>query len=389
MALIDRHATSLLTADSETDWTFDKAGWCGSIRDLDAPIYEIGNLDDSISSGWLRIKSYEVSRCFFQERSLWGDSCEMSFKPAIHLLSALLVAAVFATGIACENGDATATAVVTNESLAAAVTPEPASPCNNGVVVPNPDSNVRLVSDCDVLLDARDILAGDSKLNWSVDVPIAEWKGIVLGGDPLRVQEILLPANHQEWVELEDVVRLKTGPPCYNTVSTAGGYKSERTEETNPRPPGVLSGSIPASLSDLDQLKYLDLACNYLTGEIPAGLGGLANLEALYLSANELSGEIPAELGSLANLKVLYLDANRLSGQIPAELSGLANLGYLNLSLNRLSGEIPAELGDLANLGSLNLINLHLSGNEFTGCIPATLLYVFVHDLHKLGLMIC
>lgn len=72
MALIDRHATSLLTADSETDWTFDKAGWCGFIRDLDAPIYKIGNLDDSISSGWLRIKSYEVSRCFFKNDHYGG-----------------------------------------------------------------------------------------------------------------------------------------------------------------------------------------------------------------------------------------------------------------------------------------------------------------------------
>lgn len=47
MALIDRHATSLLTAASETDWTFDKAGRGRCIRDLDAPNYEIGNLRDS------------------------------------------------------------------------------------------------------------------------------------------------------------------------------------------------------------------------------------------------------------------------------------------------------------------------------------------------------
>ncbi len=49
MAFIDRHATSLLTAASETVWTFDKAGRGRCIRDLDAPNYEIGNLDDSIN----------------------------------------------------------------------------------------------------------------------------------------------------------------------------------------------------------------------------------------------------------------------------------------------------------------------------------------------------
>lgn len=48
MALIDRHATSLLPADSEIVCTFDKVGWCGCVRDLDAPNCEIGNLSDSI-----------------------------------------------------------------------------------------------------------------------------------------------------------------------------------------------------------------------------------------------------------------------------------------------------------------------------------------------------
>ena len=50
MALIDRHATSLLTAASETVWAFDKAGKSGCVCDLDAPNYEIGNLTDSIRS---------------------------------------------------------------------------------------------------------------------------------------------------------------------------------------------------------------------------------------------------------------------------------------------------------------------------------------------------
>ena len=48
MALIDRQAISVLTADSETDWAFDKAVRCGCICDLGAPNYEIGNLSDSI-----------------------------------------------------------------------------------------------------------------------------------------------------------------------------------------------------------------------------------------------------------------------------------------------------------------------------------------------------
>ncbi len=48
MAFIDRHATSLSMVASEIVWTFDKAGRWGFIRDLDAPKYEIGNLNDCI-----------------------------------------------------------------------------------------------------------------------------------------------------------------------------------------------------------------------------------------------------------------------------------------------------------------------------------------------------
>ena len=48
MALIDRHATSLLTAGSEIVWAFDKVGRCGCVCEFHAPNCGIGNLSDSI-----------------------------------------------------------------------------------------------------------------------------------------------------------------------------------------------------------------------------------------------------------------------------------------------------------------------------------------------------
>ena len=49
------------------------------------------------------------------------------------------------------------------------------SDCSNGTAVTDPDNNPGLVSDCAVLLAARDTLAGTATLNWSADTTMSEW----------------------------------------------------------------------------------------------------------------------------------------------------------------------------------------------------------------------
>ncbi len=68
----------------------------------------------------------------------------------------------------------------------------------------------------------------------------------------------------------------------------------------------------------------LDLSENLLSGPIPAKLSNLINLERLSLSGNQLSGPIPIELGNLANLKRVFLHDNLLIGHLPATLPGLS-----------------------------------------------------------------
>ena len=282
-------------------------------------------------------------------------------------------------------------------------------------------TNTGLVSDCGILLAARDTLAGTAALNWSADTPIADWTGVALGETSGRVTGILL-----------------------------GGIG--------------LDGKIPKQLGSLANLQSLDLSDNKLTGTIPTELGSLANLQELYLGGNLLTGcvadglrdvpnndiarlglpfcsehpcvsggavvdatnaglksdcgmllaardtlagtaslnwstdtpitewngvvlgetsgrvteillggigldgKIPKQLGSLANLTWLYLDNNQLTGEIPRELGGLSNLNYLILADNQLTGEIPRELGGLSNLQWL-----YLHRNELTGEIPPEL----------------
>ena len=294
--------------------------------------------------------------------------------------------------------------------------------CSSGTAVADPEDNSGLVSDCEMLLELRDELAGTAFLNWSVHLSMDDWDGVTVGGSTKRVIHI----------ELNDM---------------------------------ELSGEIPAELASLEAMEVLALSDNELVGRIPSELGKLANLKKLLIDGNLLSGEISAELAVLSNLEELKLAGNNLSGCIPEafedittndleelgldfceagecangsavenpdanpglvadcdallaardtlkgdgilnwsaevaigewfgvtvegspkrvtkleigrstlngqvapELGSLTKLSVLSLSDNRLSGEIPSELGELTNLEVLSL-----SENRLTGAIPSSL----------------
>ena len=293
-------------------------------------------------------------------------------------------------------------------------------PCVSGGAVVDA-TNTGLVSDCGMLLAARDTLAGTAALNWSADTPIADWTGVALGEASGRVAEILLGGmglNGNIPKQLGSLTNLQSLDLSDNR----------------------LTGSIAAELLDLANLQELYLGGNLLTGCVPDGLrdvpnndivslglpfcsehpcvsggavvdatntglksdcgmllaardtlAGTASLNwsadtpitewngvvlggthghvtELDLGALGLNGRIPKELGSLANLTELVLADNQLTGEIPPELGGLSNLQQLSLWGNQLTGEIPPELGRLSNL-----TRLFLDGNQLTGEIPPEL----------------
>jgi Leucine-rich repeat (LRR) protein len=156
--------------------------------------------------------------------------------------------------------------------------------------------------------------------------------------------------------------------------------------------PGV-TGSIPATITGLPDLVYLNISETSIAGDIPPELGDFKALEELILSGNpDFTGSIPKELGNLSKLKSLILTNISLEGNIPDELSGLTDLVYLSLSNNELTGKIPPSLALLSNLkhlilsdnslsnqippeiANLNLETLRLENNYLSGVIPEIIL---------------
>ena len=112
--------------------------------------------------------------------------------------------------------------------LSTLVTPSPL--CMNGKVVKDPQENPGLVNDCTILLQLREALGGESSLDWSPDLSIAQWDGIDVSGTPLRVINIQLYSRS-------------------------------------------LSGTIPPQIGNLSALRSLFIRDNNLTGGIPPELG--------------------------------------------------------------------------------------------------------------------
>nr|GME01255.1 probable LRR receptor-like serine/threonine-protein kinase At5g63710 isoform X1 [Ipomoea batatas] len=70
----------------------------------------------------------------------------------------------------------------------------------------------------------------------------------------------------------------------------------------------------------------------------------MLNLQILNLGNNKFSGSIPADLGQLPNLKHLVLRENDLSGPIPNSLVNITGLKELDVSSNDLAGGVPVQL---------------------------------------------
>ena len=94
----------------------------------------------------------------------------------------------------------------------------------------------------------------------------------------------------------------------------------------------------------------IDLSANNLTGEIPTSIGNFQNLSFLDLDFNDLNGTVPNSLSSLTNLSGLGIASNNLSGSIPDFTN--QNLNYLKIDNNNF------QFSDISDEFETYLINI-------------------------------
>ncbi|XP_018496802.1 ras suppressor protein 1 [Galendromus occidentalis] len=116
---------------------------------------------------------------------------------------------------------------------------------------------------------------------------------------------------------------------------------------------------LPSTISTLPKLKILILAMNRLS-VLPRGFGGFAVLEVLDLSYNNLNeASLPNNFWSMTTLRALYLSDNDFE-TIPSEVGNLTDIQILSFRENDVVS-IPREIGSFGRLREL-----HLQGNRLT-----------------------
>ncbi|QHO31784.1 hypothetical protein HN51_019943 [Arachis hypogaea] len=181
------------------------------------------------------------------------------------------------------------------------------------------------------------------------------------------------------------------GVICGNVTGGGGGAASSRVTKLNL--PGIgLNGTIPASLSKLDQLIFLNLSFNHLGGRLPVEFSNLKLLRILDLSHNMLSGPVSAAISGLQSIQVLNISSNSFDEDM-LKLGEFPQLLALNMSNNSFNGRFNSRIcssskglqtldlsanhlvGGLEGLDNCakSLQQLHLDSNSFTGTLPDSL----------------
>ncbi|KAJ7529480.1 hypothetical protein O6H91_15G052300 [Diphasiastrum complanatum] len=110
---------------------------------------------------------------------------------------------------------------------------------------------------------------------------------------------------------------------------------------------------------------YIQVSLNNLSGSIPTSLGEIQNMGMFFLSHNNLSGSIPVEMNR-PEFNLLNFSHNSLSGPLPSPYDKMVCLTMLDLSYNNLSGSIPPSLQSCSALVTFNVSY----NSEMSGSIP-------------------
>jgi hypothetical protein len=138
-----------------------------------------------------------------------------------------------------------------------------------------------------------------------------------------------------------------------------------------------LAGVIPSEIGDINELEILHFFGNNLTGEIPSEIWGLTKLTQLWLGSQAssssyepgtltLSDGIPASISNLQDLEWLNLNGIYLEQPLQSELFELPVLNRLRLQDCGITGTLPSEFS--------TIYDLRADRNEFEGAIPSEII---------------
>ncbi|KAI3834559.1 hypothetical protein MKW92_047650 [Papaver armeniacum] len=198
-----------------------------------------------------------------------------------------------------------------------------------------------------------------------------------------------------------DVRALQVFYTSLNSPSQLSGWKSDSGDPCGESWKGItcegssvvaiqvsgmgLTGTLGYLLSDLFNLKTLDLSDNTIHDSIPYQLP--PNLTTLNLAKNNLTGNLPYSISLMTSLIYLNVSQNSLSQPIGDILANLKAVTLMDLSFNNFVGDLPNSFSSMSNLsslylqnneltGSINVLaglpltNLNIANNHFTGWIP-------------------
>lgn len=129
-----------------------------------------------------------------------------------------------------------------------------------------------------------------------------------------------------------------------------------------------ISGTIPSDIGALSNLEYFSVMDTNVEGALPSSMSYLTNVKVLALHGTNISGTLPEWIGLLSNLEELYLEFTDISGELPISLLNLKKIKKISFVGTNICGNIPLGLGDIPTLKSL-----HLSDCKLTGTIPSSL----------------
>ncbi|CAI5461756.1 unnamed protein product [Closterium sp. Yama58-4] len=147
----------------------------------------------------------------------------------------------------------------------------------------------------------------------------------------------------------------------------------------------AISGSIPASIGNLLNLRYLKLAGNKINGGIPKTITKLKKLEFLSVAFNSMNADLPDFLSELTALRQIDLSSCQFSGSLPSTIGRLTNLTQMWLADNHFNGSVPDSWSSLTQLQALEGATMTceccsqapptphsgIAGNALSGTVPA------------------